>query len=439
VVKGLFKIKPITMFKGYCQTHAQIKGEKMKKKVFMICLIGSFICLSCFAIMEKTVTAAATGPVKIGVVTAKSSFLAYHGKYAEWGYMMAAEEINAKGGVLGRPIKFFWRDTKIKPDVAAREARDLVFRDKVDFLIGCFITSTTNAVSSFAKENKVLFLGSGSGVSLREEQGHRYFFGTSANSSMAAKAQALNIKRKGYKSVWFIGPDYAYGHQGVKGSKHYLSELIPGVKYLGESWPPLGEKDFGPFIAGISRAKPDVVFSWLFGGDQGAFVKQANSFGLFKTTQYAADFGPESLRPLGQEVPEGLLGISWYEFLVPDTPENKRFAEKFKAKYGDYPSREGMHYYNAVHLLALAIEKAGTTETEAVIDALEKVHFKSPVGDLYFRQIDHQISLPMVAGETMKMSGLDYLVVAKDAVVLPAEELWHSEAEVRAKRKAAKK
>ena len=81
----------------------------------------------------------------------KSSFLAYHGKYAEWGYMMAAEEINAKGGVLGRPIKFIWRDSKAKPDAAVREARDLVYREKVDFLIGCFITSTTNAVSAFAK------------------------------------------------------------------------------------------------------------------------------------------------------------------------------------------------------------------------------------------------------------------------------------------------
>jgi branched-chain amino acid transport system substrate-binding protein len=406
----------------------------MKKKIFIICLIGGLICLSFFAIMEKTVTAAAKGPIKIGVVTMKSSFLAYHGKYAEWGYKMAAEEINAKGGVLGRPIKFFWRDSKAKPDVAIREASALVFRDKVDFLMGCFLTSGTNAVSSFAKENKVLYLGSGSGVSLREEQGHRYFFGISASTTMIAKAQALNIRRKGYKTVWFIGPDYAYGHQGVKDSKRYLTELIPGVRFLGASWSPLGEKDFGPYIAEITRSKPDVVFSWLFGGDQGAFVKQANSFGLFKTIQYAGDLGPESLRPLGKEVPEGLLGISFYEFLVPDTPENKKFAENFRAKYGDYPSREAMHYYNAVHFLALAIEKAGTTETEAVIDALEKVHFNSPMGDLYFRKIDHQISLPMIAGETMKVSGLDYLVVAKDADFFPAEELWHSEAEVKAKR-----
>ncbi len=166
-------------------------------------------------------------------------------------------------------------------------------------------------------------------------------------------------------------------------------------------------------------------------------MKQANSFGLFDTMQYAGDFGPESIRPLGMEVPEGLLGISYYEFLVPDTKENKEFADKIMAKYGDYPSREAMHYYNAVHLLALAIEEAGTTETEAVIDALEKVHFKSPVGDLYFRQIDHQISLPMVAGETMKVSGLDYLVVAKEAVLYEAEELWHSEEEVIANREAA--
>jgi branched-chain amino acid transport system substrate-binding protein len=273
---------------------------------------------------------------------------------------------------------------------------------------------------------------------MREEDWHRYFFGLTTNTTMVSRAQALNIKKEGYKTVWFIGPDYSYGHQAVKDSKRYLKELIPGVKYLGESWPPMGEKDFGPFISGISRAKADVVVSWLFGGDQGAFVKQANSFGLFKTTQYAGDFAPESLRPLGLEVPEGLLGVSMYEFLAPDIPENKRFADKFRAKYDDYPSRESLHYYNAVHFLALAIEKAGTPETEAVIDALEKVHFKSPVGNVYFRQIDHQISLPLVIGKTMKVPGLEYLVIGKDTTVLKAEELWHSETEVIANRKTTK-
>ena len=410
----------------------------MKKKIFMICVIAGFIYLFSISIMEKTVIAAAIEPIKIGAVLGKSSFLAYHGKFAERGYMMAAEEINAKGGVLGRPIEIIWRDTKGKPDVAAREASALVFGDKVDFLMGCFITSTANAVSSFAKQNKVLYLSGGQSLSLREEQGHRYFFGLTVNTTMVSRAQAFNVKKEGHKKVWFIGPDYSYGHQAVKDSKRYLAELIPGVKYLGESWPPMGEKDFGPFISRIIRAKPDVVVSWLFAGDQGAFVKQANSFGLFKTTQYAGDFAPESLRPLGLEVPEGLLGVSMYEFLAPDIPENKRFAGQFLSKYNDYPSRESLHYYNAVHLLALAIKKAGTSETEEVIAALEKVHFNSPMGDLYFRQIDHQISLPLIAGKTMKVPGLEYLVIGKDIVVLKAEELWHSEAEVRANRKIAK-
>ncbi len=127
--------------------------------------------------------------------------------------------------------------------------------------MGCFISSTTNAVSSFAKENEVLFLGSGSGITLREELGHRYFFGTSASTVMIAKAQVLNIKQKGYKTVWFIAPDYSFGYDGVRDSKYYLEQEIPGVEFLGESWSPLGEKDFGPYIAEITRAKPDVVFS----------------------------------------------------------------------------------------------------------------------------------------------------------------------------------
>ena len=107
----------------------------MKRGSLIFCVMVSFILLVFFVIMEKNATAAATGPIKIGVVTAKSSFLAYHGEDAENGYMMAAEEINEKGGVLGRPIQFVWKATKIKPDVAAREARFLVFEEALVLML----------------------------------------------------------------------------------------------------------------------------------------------------------------------------------------------------------------------------------------------------------------------------------------------------------------
>jgi branched-chain amino acid transport system substrate-binding protein len=411
----------------------------MKKRGFVVWLMATLLVIPALVIMEGAGAGAEKKPIKIGVVTSKSSFLAYHGKYAEWGYTMAAEEVNGNGGVLGRPVELIWRDTQAKPDVAVREARDLVFGEKVDYLIGCFITSTTNAVSTLAKENKVLFMGSGVGVALTEEDGHRYFFRLSANSTMMAKSMAMLVQRKGYKKVWIIAPDYAFGHQWVDDGKIFLKELIPGVQIIGENFTPLGEKDFGPYIADMSRAKPDVVFSVLYGRDQGSFVKQANSFGLFKNTQYVADFGPESLRPYGLEVPEGLLGMSYYEFLIPKTPENKKFSEKFKSKYGDWPSREAMHYYNAVHLLALAIKAAGKTDTEAVIDALEKVRYKSPLGELWYRKIDHQINMPLIIGELERVPGADYLAVTKNAELLRGETLWHSEAEVKAAREKAKK
>ena len=411
----------------------------MKKGHFVICFMAVVSIFLVLGIMEKPSQAADKKTIKIGVVTSKSSFLAYHGKYAEWGYNLAAEEVNSSGGVLGRPLELIWRDTQAKPDVAVREARDLVFGEKVNYLIGCFITSTTNAVSTFAKENKILFLGSGVGVALTEEDGHRYFFRLSANSTMMAKCMAMLVQRKGYKKVWIIAPDYAFGHQWVEDGRRFLKELIPDVQFIGESFTPLGEKDFGPYIADISREKPDVVFSVLYGRDQGSFIKQANSFGLFKKMQYVGDFGPESLRPYGLEVPEGLLGMSYYEFLIPRTPENKRFAENFKAKYGDWPSREAMHYYNAVHLLALAINRAGKTDTEAVIDALEKVHYGSPLGELWYRKIDHQINMPLIIGELERVQGAEYLAVTRNAELLPGEKLWHSEEEVKAARAKAKK
>ena len=196
----------------------------MKKRTFMIVLVCFCVSFLAFSIMVERCEA--KKPIKLGVVTAKSSFLAYHGKYAEWGYNMSVEEVNENGGVLGRPIQIIWRDTKCKPDVATREARDLVYGEKVDFLLGCFITSTTNAVSAFAKENKVLFLGSGSGVGLTEELWHRHFFRTSASTSMIAKAEAIALKEEGYRKVWFIAPDYAFGHMWTEGSKRYLKELM---------------------------------------------------------------------------------------------------------------------------------------------------------------------------------------------------------------------
>jgi len=396
-----------------------VKNKKATRLIVSICLV---LALVVPLLLTACGEPAPTGPIKIGVVHGKTSFLSYHGEVAEWGYRLAEEEINANGGVLGRPIELVWRASQCKPDVSLREAKSLVYDEKVDFLMGTLLTSGANAISAFSKEEQVLFMGMANGANAAIEDRHRYFFKATASAQMMSKAQAANIKEEGFKTVWFISPDYDYGYTQVDASKKYLAEEIPDAKVIGESWPALGEKDFGPYIAQIAQAKPDVIFSWIFGGDNAAFVTQAMGFGLFDEIQYAGDFSPESLRPLGLNVPEGLLGVSNYEPFVPDTPANKAFADKVMAKYGDYPTRETTTFYTAVYMLAQAIEEAGTTDTEAVIDALEKTRFNSPWGEVYYTS-DHQVTVPCVIGKSKILPGKDYLGIIDNAIALPGDKL----------------
>ncbi|MBW1932495.1 MAG: ABC transporter substrate-binding protein [Deltaproteobacteria bacterium] len=410
----------------------------MFKKTSLIALAALFLTmLLTTSFVPKSLAHRSSELIKLGGLTTRVGVLADIGKNQEMGAEMAVAEINEKGGVLGRKIQIIWRDTKLKPDVALREAKSLVFDEKVDYLFGSFLTSTGSAVHDFVRRAKKLFLSHVMATFLTEERFHPYFFRYNVSSTMMTKAQVLNLVGRGFKRMYVIAPDYAYGHQTVKEMKGFLAKLCPEIKVVGECWPPLGEKDFTPYITKIMRAKVDCVYSVLFGGDQVTFIKQAKPFGFFEKIQYAGgDFAPESLRPLGLEAPEGLLGASYYEFHTPDIAENREFVKRFRAKYGEYPGYQAALCYTAIKALAKAIKVAGTTQTEAVIKALESIRFNSPLGEnLYFRSIDHQLSRPLVVGETAKWPGLKQLVINHKAKLIPAEQLWHSVNEIKKKRR----
>jgi branched-chain amino acid transport system substrate-binding protein len=128
------------------------------------------------------------------------------------------------------------------------------------------------------------------------------------------------------------------------------------------------------------------------------------------------------------------MGNSQYEWLTPDIPENKRFDEKWLERYGDHAWDYGAMTYTNLHMLAKAVREAGTTDTEDTINALEKVRFKSPWGEVYFRAYDHPLSIGVVVGEAARLPGERYLCIHKHAKYLEPEVLWPSVEEVKAKR-----
>lgn len=401
-----------------------INNKKFKNQIFIFI---SFL----FTIVIHPLNAQEV--IKIGGLSTRVGALSDIGKSQELGAELAIEEINKANGILGKKIEIIWRDTQIKPDIALREAKALIFDKKVDFLLGCFLTSEGQAVSNFANEVKKIFLTHVMASFLTEENFHPYFFRYNVSSHMMSKAQVINMKGRGIKNIYFIAPDYAYGHATVKEVKELINKYLPEIKVIGEEWPPLGEKDYTPYIRKIISLKPDCLYSVLFGGDQITFIRQAKALGFFEKVKYAGgDFAPESIRPLGLELPEGLFGASFYEFHTPNIEQNKIFVKKFLEKYKEYPGYQAALAYTGIYALKKAIENVKSIDTEKVINGLESIKFDSPLGEnLYFRKIDHQLSRPLVVGQTSKYKDMKWLVINHNPKLIPAEDLWRSEEEIK--------
>ncbi len=380
--------------------------------------------------------AAAQQPIKVGVLYGLGGAAAPYTKPAVIGHEMAVEEINAKGGLLGRKLQLVVRDDQSKPDVGVREARDLVLKEKVDFLTGIIHSGVALAVSEVAKEHKTILLVSiAKTAALTEDKGHRYVFRATSNTLIEGRAAAILMAQQPFKRFAVAGPDYEYGHRMVEDFVTHLKKLKPDVQVVAESWPKFGERDFAPHINALLQAKPEMVFSSIWGGDHIAFVKQAKPYGFFTKTQYLA-IGQGDLDvvvPLGAEAPEGMWVSSNYTFYHPDSPANRDFVAKYKAKTGDLPPSGAAFGYNATYFLAAAIQKAKSTETEKVVDALEGLTVETVHGPLTMRAYDHQSNKGQYFGKLKKTPDHPFLIIG-DLQYIGGEKTMRTLDEVKALR-----
>ncbi len=339
-------------------------------------------------------------PIKIGEINSYSRVPQFLDPYKK-GWEMAVDEINAAGGVLGRKLVVISRDDGGKPDVAERHATELVQNEKVSLLAGTFLSHIGLAVSSFAKRNKVLFVAAEPlSDAITWSKGHRYTFRLRPNTyeqcvMLAREAAKLPAKR------WAtIAPNYEYGQSAVKAFKEVLSELRPDVEWVEEQWPALFKLDAGSTVQALARSRPDAIFNVTFGSDLAKFVREGTTRGLFRnrTVVSLLTGEPEYLDPLKDEAPEGWIvtGYPWYAI---QDPAHKKFVADYEKRYNDYPRVGSLVGYLTFKAIAAAIAKAGTTDTEALVDAMEGLEFDSPVGRIKFRKIDHQSTLGAWVGK----------------------------------------
>ena len=368
---------------------------------------------ACFAAGLIPFSAAAESTIKIGFPIPLSGPAAVYGAPISKGAEMAVQEINAKGGVLGRKLELVERDSKASADEAVRLARELIIKDNVDFLVGTLTSAEAPAVSTIAKENKIVFIApAAKTVQLTSAKNlHPYIFRLSSNTDIDGSSGAAVIAEwKDVKRVATIAPDYAYGHDAVSAFLAFIKKARPDIEIVDQQWPKLGQSDFTPFITAQMAKQPDAIFCDVFGGDFVTLVKQAKPLGYFKAVNNrvvdAGEVGATDVtQPLGTDYPYGIWANAYDPVIWPEgePPEHKAFIANFKAFTKEpYASGWAIMGYSAIVALSDGIKKAGSTKSEKVSNALAGLTFDTPAGKRTFNAKSHETEAGEFWGQMVK-------------------------------------
>ncbi|MFA7665019.1 MAG: ABC transporter substrate-binding protein [Burkholderiaceae bacterium] len=355
--------------------------------------------------------AIAQQPIRIGEINSYKAQPAFLEPYRK-GMELAVEQINAAGGVDGRMLELIVRDDNGNPGDAVRVAEELVSRERIDLLTGSFLSHIGLALTDFARQKKIFFLAAEPLTDkITWQDGNRYTFRLRPSTYMQVAmlvpgAVAMNKKR------WaIVYPNYEYGQSAVATFKTLMKAAQPDIEFVVEQAPPLGRVDAGSIVQAIADAKPDAIFNVLFAADLSRFVREGNTRGLFEGREVVSLLTgePEYLDPLRGETPDGWLvtGYPWYGI---DTPEHQSFLAAYQKRFSDYPRLGTIVGYNAIRSLAAGVAKAGSTDTEKMIEAFRGLEVDTPWGPIQYRAIDHQSTMGGFVGRTKNERGRGVMV-----------------------------
>jgi len=344
--------------------------------------------------MPALVRAQGSAPIRVGEINSYSAQPAFTLPYRN-GLELAVDEVNARGGALGRKLEVLVRDDAGKPQDAIRLAGELVGDQKVDLLAGGFLSNVGLALADYAVQNKRLFIaGEPLSDALVWEKGNRYTYRLRPSTYMQAAMLVPDAAKLPAKRWATVAPNYEYGQSAVKWFKALLLAQRPDVQFVAEQWPALGRIDGGATVQALAQANPEAIFNVTFAADLTNFVRAGNTRGLFdKRSVVSLLTGePEYLDPLGDEAPEGWF-VTGYPVADVRTPANQAFVAAYQARFKALPRMGSVVGYALIHSIAAGIAKAGSTDTEAMADGFAGARFDTPFGPASYRAIDHQATL----------------------------------------------
>ncbi|HTS23323.1 MAG TPA: ABC transporter substrate-binding protein [Casimicrobiaceae bacterium] len=373
-------------------------------------------------------------PYRIGHMTFFTGPAAILGEPMYKGQVLAAEEINAQGGLLGkRKIEVLKADEAAGVDGNVKELRRLKLQEKIDFFCGITSSGNTPALGPVAEELKVLTMfidGCTDFLFDKAVPNPHYIFRITNIQSADGATCALAVAQTwpDIKKIAHIHPDYSYGRNAFDHFGIIMKKLLPKSEVVSEAWPKLGTTDFSSHITKTISAKPDLLVSSVWGGDYVAMYKQALQYGLFDKMKVATTLALGTApHALGKDHPEGVIGGChanyFFTFPVGDRwPDNKTFVEKYHARWKEYPNFQAEGAYTGTYMLKTAIEKAnrlagGWPDDDAIISLLEGMGYSGPGGYVYIRPDNHQGYKDTIIGFTKNVPEYPFPVMDPDRII----------------------
>lgn len=382
-------------------------------------------------ILPEVSWAQSESPVKIGNIDPRTGTYAALGENQIRGATMAVDEINKKGGILGRPVQLLVEDSQGLPGPAVSKAQKMVSQDKVDFLMGSVNSAVSASLAQFSSQHNLLYIDTGGHADPITGKNCTWNTFRTCSTTWLETAADFNLLYQKFGKKWFfITPDYAFGH-----SLHddYVAQLTKaGGVSLGNALAPLGTTDFSSYLIQARAAKPDVLICLQAGDDLVNVLKQAVQFGM--NTQMTIAGAQQELEVLEALPPAARLGwwtFEWY-WNQPGVPHLEDFVAAHKAKYnGKVPTARTWFGYASAHAIALAANQAKSLDALKVVRALEGLVLPPEValqpGKCYYRAEDHQMIANMFPGNVP--NGATYPNLFNVAQTVPSGTIAKSPAE----------
>lgn len=338
-------------------------------------------------------------PIRIGEINSYSNMPQFTTPYRQ-GWQLAVEEVNARGGLLGRKVEVIARDDGGRPEEALRHAVELTANAQVEILAGGFLSHIGLALADHAQKNKKLFVASEPlSDALVWDKGNRYTFRLRPSTYMQSAMLVEEAAKLPAKRWATIAPNYEYGQSAVASFKALLKARRPDVEFVAEQWPVLGKLDAGSTLQAVAQAKPDAIFNVTFGADLAKLVREGNQRNLFPRIAVVSLLSgePEYLDVLKDETPKGWI-VTGYPWDQIDTPEHAAFAANYYQRFQENPKVGSVVGYATMQAIFAAISKARSVDSEKLVTAMRGLEFTTPFGPAYFRVQDHQSTMGAYVG-----------------------------------------